>query len=837
MRYFRHFLGVFIGVLLLGTVLPGVAIGQSPGSAITPAQARQVLDVLNDPRRRQEFTATLDAIAKSLPATPVPQPSPATPTPPVQTPPLQTPPLQTPALQTPAIGAEPVTAALSIPLKPDSLGAELLTRASDFLSRLGDQTRRVVGAMSAVPTFWHWVTMMLTDPLGQSLLLDTAWRLAVTIGAGLATEWILRLALRRPFAMVLARSRPPGGPIAAPETRGNTPDAMELAELAEVELPAPVLRRRRFRVLEPLKRLSRAALHLGCDLLPLLGFLVTAHLIAGSQIGAIYMIRLVLLAVTDAYAASRLAIAVAACVFSPQDARRRLLPVEDATAAAGLFWIRWITLIGIIGYAVAEVGLLLGMSTLTHDAMLKTGVLIIYLMLIFLILRYRHPVADFIRAPPNRPNPGGWPERGIWVANGMMQLLRRWLARVWHIAASVYLLALWLVWAVDIPSGFSQVLHFFILSIIVLVVAQIARAVLQGMLDRTIEPDAPVNRRSPGRADRLRIYYPMLTLLLRVCLFLAVCLTLGQIYGIGIFDWLTTAALGQRVMSAAVSIALTLTAGVVIWETANAAIQRHLLKLQKEAQTAKSARLRTLLPMLRTALLGTILVVIAMMALSEIGVNIAPLVAGAGVLGIAIGFGSQKLVQDVITGLFLLLENTMQVGDMVTLGGLTGSVEHLSIRTIQLRAEDGSVYVIPFSAVTTVTNMTRDFSQAVLEVQVAYKDDYDHVVRVLRQIVIEMRAEPRWESDIRDDLEVLGLARFADSSVVIKCRIRCGPFARWSVGREFNRRMKLAFDENGIEIPFPSQKMIFEPQTAQKAPQIVPQILPQILPQAAPPTP
>jgi moderate conductance mechanosensitive channel len=221
-----------------------------------------------------------------------------------------------------------------------------------------------------------------------------------------------------------------------------------------------------------------------------------------------------------------------------------------------------------------------------------------------------------------------------------------------------------------------------------------------------------------------------------------------------------------------------------------------------------------------------LLIFVGLIVLSEIGVNIAPLLAGAGVLGIAIGFGSQKLVQDVITGLFLLLENTIQVGDVVIAGGLAGVVEYLSIRSIRLRAEDGSVHVIPFSSVTTVTNMTRDFGHAVIEAQVSYEDDYDAVVAVLKEIVAEMREEPRWQNEIRDDLEVMGLDKFADSAIIIKARVRVGPFGRWAVLREFNRRMKQRFDEHGIEIPYPHQQLV-EPRGTQ-----TPLSLPK--PQAAP---
>jgi len=190
------------------------------------------------------------------------------------------------------------------------------------------------------------------------------------------------------------------------------------------------------------------------------------------------------------------------------------------------------------------------------------------------------------------------------------------------------------------------------------------------------------------------------------------------------------------------------------------------------------------------------------MVLSEIGVNIAPLLAGAGIVGVAIGFGSQKLVQDVITGVFLLLENTMQVGDVVKVGDQTGVVESLSVRTIRLRTEDASVVVIPFSAVTTVINMTRDYSRAVISINVAAGDDVDRVVDTMRAIVNEMREEAAWSAIILDELEVFGLDRFTDTALQIKCRIMCTPFGRWPVGREFNRRLKSRFQVVGVPTPF-----------------------------------
>jgi small conductance mechanosensitive channel len=207
--------------------------------------------------------------------------------------------------------------------------------------------------------------------------------------------------------------------------------------------------------------------------------------------------------------------------------------------------------------------------------------------------------------------------------------------------------------------------------------------------------------------------------------------------------------------------------------------------------------------------LGILLVIVlGVTVLTEIGVNVAPLLAGAGVLGVAIGFGSQTLVRDVITGIFLLLEDTVAVGDTVTLGGLTGTVEQLSIRSIKLRALDGSVHIIPFSAVTTVTNMTRDFAFSVLDISIDYGEDPDRVADVLREISKEMRSEAKWQRAMRDEIEVMGVDKLGDAAVVLRSRVKTEPSMRWAVGRELNRRIRTRFGELGIAMAAGSRKVI-----------------------------
>jgi small conductance mechanosensitive channel len=192
---------------------------------------------------------------------------------------------------------------------------------------------------------------------------------------------------------------------------------------------------------------------------------------------------------------------------------------------------------------------------------------------------------------------------------------------------------------------------------------------------------------------------------------------------------------------------------------------------------------------------------VVLIVLSELGIDIAPLLAGAGVVGLAIGFGAQTLVKDVITGFFILAEDVVSIGDVVDIDGRSGVVEAMSIRSIRLRDATGAVYTIPFSAVTTVKNLTKDFSYATFDVRVAFAESVDRVISVLREVAAGMQEDPAYKHQIRSSLEVWGLDRFGDFAMIVKARIMTAPGSQWTVGREFNKRMKLAFDERGIAIP------------------------------------
>jgi small conductance mechanosensitive channel len=225
------------------------------------------------------------------------------------------------------------------------------------------------------------------------------------------------------------------------------------------------------------------------------------------------------------------------------------------------------------------------------------------------------------------------------------------------------------------------------------------------------------------------------------------------------------------------------------------------------APTELEKRAHTIVGMAHKAVVSLIWSVAIVMALREMGFDITPILAGAGVVGLAVGFGAQNLVRDVISGIFMLIENQIRVNDVAIINGTGGLVEEINLRTTVLRSADGVVHVFPNGTITTLSNMTREFSYYVLDIGVAYKEDTDRVVDVLREVAEQMRNESPYGELILEPLEVQGVDRFTDSAVVIKARIKTLPIRQWTVGREMNRRIKKRFDELDIEIPFPHRSL------------------------------
>jgi small conductance mechanosensitive channel len=228
---------------------------------------------------------------------------------------------------------------------------------------------------------------------------------------------------------------------------------------------------------------------------------------------------------------------------------------------------------------------------------------------------------------------------------------------------------------------------------------------------------------------------------------------------------------------------------------------------EDKERIANEKRVKTLTGLLRTICLTLVWVVGIVMSLDQIGLDITPILAGAGIVGLAVGFGAQNLVRDVINGFFVILENQVRVGDVAIVNGTGGLVEAISFRTITLRDLSGTVHIFPHGTVTTMANMTKGWSATVMNIGVAYKEDTDRVAEIMREVGQDLQQDEQFGRKILEPIEILGVDAFGESAVEIKVRIKTLPIEQWGVGREYRRRLKKAFDRENIEIPFPHRTL------------------------------
>ncbi len=225
-----------------------------------------------------------------------------------------------------------------------------------------------------------------------------------------------------------------------------------------------------------------------------------------------------------------------------------------------------------------------------------------------------------------------------------------------------------------------------------------------------------------------------------------------------------------------------------------------------ESPTAKlenEKRIITLMGIVKRLGKLVIWAIFIMVLLRQLGIDIAPILAGAGIVGLAVGFGAQELVRDFISGFFMLMEDQIRRGDYAMINGVDGMVEKIELRTITLRDMTGTVHIIQNGKINSLANMTKEWSAIVLEIGVAYKEDVDKVIKVMREVGEELASDSALKDQIIEPVEILGLDKFAESAIIIKARIKTVPLSQWAIGREYRKRLKYAFEENKILIPFP----------------------------------
>lgn len=478
-------------------------------------------------------------------------------------------------------------------------------------------------------------------------------------------------------------------------------------------------------------------------------------------------------------------------VLSPNTAMLRPIAIPDGAAKKMSRWLS--VVVSVLGYGQLLLAPVVSeqASWLAGQSMVVLVALIALLMLITLTLSNRRAVADWLLVDRNMSSGPRFTQS---------------LAHAWHWPLMLYLIALFVI-VLTRPGG--------VLLPVLGASAQILAAVIGGamaaqMISRSIAKGVHlpehVNQRLPLLERRLNVFVPKALALLRILI--AAAVVAFALNSIGVLDlnaWLE-GNIGYQATASIISVLMIMIASFGIWLGVSSYID---YRLNPDFGAAPTAREKTLLTLGRNAFTILLIAIAGMFALSEIGLDIAPLLASAGVLGLAIGFGAQKMVQDIITGVFIQFENAINVGDVVTVGGTTGAVEALTIRSVSLRDVHGVFHIIPFSSVDMVSNYMRGFGLYVMDMGIAYREDIDEAKAAMFDAFTELRATQEWGQFIIADLDWMGLNSFGDSAVVLRARVKCVAGKQWAVGRAYNAILKRVFDARGIEIPFPHQTIYF----------------------------
>jgi moderate conductance mechanosensitive channel len=811
---------------------PAKSAASAPAAVtLTPDQARQALVVLNDPQRRAQIQDTLRAIAAAgaLSAPPVAASASAS------------------AASAPA-AASGAAGVVHAALESNGLASQLAREGAHGAVQVAQALRRSVAALLDVSSVRAWWADLMTSPQHRAELGGIALALLGALLPALAVEWLTRRLLRRAIfalgaqrvidrydlyvnapsksdsgtktsetgtataaaadggtgvastldAEVMSDTAAPASPFDIPDA--GKPAATRAAPATPTPTAAPVSskndakgRWHAARHWSLLRRLPRAGLRMLIRFVPLIVFVGASSLLMSILTTDGTPQDRALNSIIDIYVLSRIIVIVSGFFLQPDAPRLRLWQMDDAWAA---FTQRWVVIIVSVvgaGSAFAEIAVALGLSEEAHLAFMKVVALAAHLLIVLLILQCRVPIAARIR------------ERS--AASDSLAMFGNALADSWAGVSIFVVMALWFVWALDVRNGYHTLVHLGGISIALLVGARLISIIVFGALARLFEvPDSDTH--SSLVHEHAYRYYPLLRRAVSWIIGVATVLALLQVWGVNVSLLFEQGTIGHRLASALVTIAVAAVVALFVWETVNVMVERRLHQWTTAGDMVRAARLRTLLPMLRSALFVAIALVVVLTGLSELGVNIGPLLAGASIFGVALGFGSQKLVQDFITGIFLLMENAMQVGDWVTLAGVSGTVEYLSIRTVRLRGGDGSLYTVPFSSVSTVNNTNRGLGNAAVKVSIAYGEDVEQAVATLKEIGAALREDPRFKDGILSDFAFWGVDSVDGASITLTGQIQCRDSTRWGVQREFNRRVAQLFQERGIAIANPQRTML-----------------------------
>ena len=542
-------------------------------------------------------------------------------------------------------------------------------------------------------------------------------------------------------------------------------------------------------------------IYIGIELLPVLAMTTVGYIVlSSSHLGGL-SVRVATLTILNATIVASGLLAIFKIILIPPTEQLRITNLTQDLSSDVYIWARRLIYASVYGWFIPRTFYVNGLPTPTYTGLLKLFALIVVGILIAAILHFRHYVADAIRTHSAMTHTS--------EKLSMIKRLRNNFSDHWHLVSIIYISIAYVFLVIDIREGFYYIAKSTIYSILFLVFVRYFLIFVDFLFNREVHLSRKFSNMLPLLENHINSYLPWAHLIIRWITIIISVLFFMRLWDIDLFPLLLSST-GRYVVGSFINVIVTIIIFCAIWEIITSLIERALINsIEDGVEIQRSARARTILPLLRNALFLTMLAFSGLIILSEIGVNIAPLLAGAGVIGLAVGFGSQSLVKDVITGLFILLEDTITVGDVVEVGGKhKGVVEALSIRTIRLRDADGGLHVIPFSEVQTILNLTKDFGFAVIDAYVDYSANPERVIEALESVGHTIQMDERFTASVLEPVEVLGIEQFQDQAMIVRARIKTRPGKQWTIAREFRKLMKEKFEELGIPNPLPQRMML-----------------------------
>jgi small-conductance mechanosensitive channel len=511
-------------------------------------------------------------------------------------------------------------------------------------------------------------------------------------------------------------------------------------------------------------------------------------------------------------------------LLSPSASSLRLLPLKDENARFIHRWLVAITAVGSFGWLTCGLLGLQRLSEAEHLLLVATVGLIIALMLIVMIVQKRRPVAEALlrdEVPDSS--------------------LRPHMARIWHLLAILYVLAVWLVWAISLLLvGPREVLaavvtllivpFFFLLDWGFQKLLEFAVGISPAQMSRNTSEaignpgdafqdndfDEAMVSEPPAEPPKISRHIPLIKRSFRVLLAAGLFFLILKLWGIDM-------PLAEMFTENALAVLFTVVIAIVGWQLIKVYIDRKLREELPEGEEDMDeggkggTRAGTLLVLLRKFVLAVLVVMVSLIVLSALGVNIGPLIAGAGIVGIAIGFGAQTLVRDILSGVFFLIDDAFRVGDYIEAGGVRGTVEHISLRSLRLRHHRGMLQTIPFGDMKSVTNYSRDYIVMKLEFRVRYDTDVETVRRIIKKINKKIQKDEELGPSLLDKIKSQGVREMDDSAMIMRVKFKAVPGEQFILRREVYRQLQEAFRENGIEFAHRNVTVYFPPEPAKES--------------------